>query len=41
MATLMRFDNGVVMDLVPQTAAAAPATVGSVGTSVAAGERKR
>jgi lipopolysaccharide export system protein LptC len=45
---LMRFDNGVVMNLVPQTPAAAPASapasvgsVGSVGTSVAAGERKR
>jgi lipopolysaccharide export system protein LptC len=35
---LMRFDNGVVMDLVPQPSAAAPA---SVGTPVAAGERKR
>ena len=34
---LMRFDNGVVMDLVPQTPAAAPA---ATPTPVAASERK-
>jgi lipopolysaccharide export system protein LptC len=36
---LMRFDNGVVMDLVPQTPAAAPASI-ATPTPVAASERK-
>jgi len=36
---LMRFDNGVVMDLVPQTPAAAPASA-ATPTPVAASERK-